>query len=212
MAEIVIFALQQANYECEHVLSAESALTALKGRKFDALVCDVNLDKKSGLDLYREVRNHKLHVGPFFFMTGQSVDWSFLSHGGLAPGPEPVIFYKPFSVSRMIAGLNQHLRGQPSVAPQRPSIPARVESAGHVVAPSEPLDLAKIRHDLCNKMMVATESVQIALLLLDRQRGDRPGGDDVSVRLQTSMQVMDEINATLDAWRTATKRSDDESN
>jgi len=66
--DLLVSLLRSNNYDCEATSSAEKGLRLLKQKHFDLVLSETKLEKKSGLELLREVRKN-FPVLPVFLMT-----------------------------------------------------------------------------------------------------------------------------------------------
>jgi CheY-like chemotaxis protein len=70
--ELVRYLLESAGAQVTTAASAEAALNALKGEKFDLMISDIGLQDQDGLELMREVRarGHRGAELPAIALTG----------------------------------------------------------------------------------------------------------------------------------------------
>jgi CheY-like chemotaxis protein len=102
---------------CEVVTSGETAVERLKGRDYDAIICDVRLPGIDGPALYAWIAQHRPHLGArTAFVTGDTLGQA--SERFLAQAQRPLL-EKPFlpaDVRRLIDELLSTGNGQGSTA------------------------------------------------------------------------------------------------
>ena len=101
MAHAVKVALKQANYAVDLVYNAEDALESLKVTSYDVMVLDVNLPKKSGLELVKDMRRSEIKT-PVLMLTAQDTIKQKVE--GLNSGADDYLV-KPFDLEELLARL-----------------------------------------------------------------------------------------------------------
>lgn len=111
--------LRNEGYAVETAYDGESGLARASNERFDAIILDVMLPRKSGLDVCRDLRQRGVTT-PLIMLTarGQIVDKVV----GLKLGADDYLT-KPFEMSELLARLEALLRRAPSV----PEPPASTE-------------------------------------------------------------------------------------
>ncbi|MEJ7727646.1 MAG: response regulator [Polyangiaceae bacterium] len=103
--QVVSDLLESAGYEVATASDGEAALRNLRAREPDAVVLDVMLPHKSGLDVVREMRSDPaLARTPVVLMT--AVPWSTDAE----PAHGCVVVHKPFTVERLLGAIEGLLR------------------------------------------------------------------------------------------------------
>ena len=110
--EVVQDGLASRGMQVHGVATSEAALSYLAGNKCDILLCDYNLPKMNGDQLFERLREQQGSAAPrFVFMTGELFEPSVLNRYrelGAA------VLQKPFRISALAALLADLLQPQPS--------------------------------------------------------------------------------------------------
>jgi two-component system alkaline phosphatase synthesis response regulator PhoP len=144
--------LRNEGYTVETSVDGESGLARATNERFDAIILDVMLPRKSGLDVCRDLRQRGITT-PLIMLTarGQIVDKVV----GLKLGADDYIT-KPFEMSELLARLEALLRRAPS-ATDPPTVPSDVYQFGpvrvnfrraEVESNSEPIELSALEFRL----------------------------------------------------------------
>jgi two-component system alkaline phosphatase synthesis response regulator PhoP len=106
--------LRNEGYAVETSYDGETALARATNERFDAIILDVMLPRKSGFDVCRDLRQRGVST-PLIMLTarGQIVDKVV----GLKLGADDYLT-KPFEMSELLARLEALLRRAPAPAPQ----------------------------------------------------------------------------------------------
>ena len=100
--------LAPRGHEIDMVTDGESALTRVKEKDFDIIICDYHLPKMDGRSLYEKVRQYKeREAKKFFFITGSSLDESmshFFSENKLR------CLMKPFTAEDLLSLIDSKLK------------------------------------------------------------------------------------------------------
>lgn len=217
MVDIILFGLSSAGYNGVHASDATKAFSLLASRKFGAIICDINLNtKKTGIDIYHDIERQGLHEGLFIFVTGNSIDWTKIERTENSKKPKPLIFFKPITMSRIILSLNEHCR------PNRFNVQLKPEklspSSSDKIVPAKNTEekppraaiLLDIRHEIANKVMIASENAEIAILLLNKPESESAmTKNDSMVRLQRAVAALDRVANLIDDWRNLDQKAGD---
>src|ERR687884_2243416 len=105
--------LRNEGYIVETAYDGETGLARASNERFDAIILDVMLPRKSGFDVCRDLRQRGV-VTPLIMLTarGQIVDKVV----GLKLGADDSLT-KPFEMSELLARLEALLRRAPAAAP-----------------------------------------------------------------------------------------------
>ncbi len=101
LGKAVRVVLQQAGYAVDWVLTGEEALEHLVQTSYDAMVLDINLPGKSGLDVLQDMRRHK-NTLPVLALTAR--DTTSQRVEGLDAGADDYLI-KPFDIDELLARL-----------------------------------------------------------------------------------------------------------
>lgn len=98
---ILGFELKTLGHEVHTFLSALDAKNFFEaGNTVDAIVCDFQMPKMSGLEMYKWVKAHEFN-GPFYILTGEpTMDQELILKEGIQD-----IFFKPDDLKRLISTL-----------------------------------------------------------------------------------------------------------
>ena len=102
-------ALSEAGYHTQVVSHGDAALGALRNRTFDALVLDLMLPRRSGLDVCRDLRSEGMDLPVLFISARDSVADKV---AGLDSGADDYVA-KPFEMEELLARLRALLRRRP---------------------------------------------------------------------------------------------------
>jgi DNA-binding response OmpR family regulator len=96
--------LSKAGYEVKEAADGEQAMVQLKKDRFDVLICDIMMPKKSGWEVLKEVRlNPETREIPVIVLTAKNEDDDMFK--GYELGATYYIT-KPFTKSQLFFGLN----------------------------------------------------------------------------------------------------------
>jgi DNA-binding response OmpR family regulator len=96
--------LGNAGYEVKEASDGEQAIEQLKKDRFDLLICDIMMPKKSGWEVLKEVRsNPKTSEIPVIVLTAKNEDTNMFK--GYELGASYYIT-KPFTKAQLLFGLN----------------------------------------------------------------------------------------------------------
>lgn len=112
IAEAIKQALKDESYAVDWVNDAEMALATLKSQEYGLVLLDLNLPKRSGLDILRELRTIKITVPVIIITARDSVDDRI---HGLDLGADDYLI-KPFVMTELFARIRAVTRRQQSSA------------------------------------------------------------------------------------------------
>lgn len=112
IAEAIQQALKDESYAVDWVNDAEMALATLKSQEYGLALLDLNLPKRSGLDILRELRTIKITVPVIIITARDSVDDRI---NGLDLGADDYLI-KPFVMTELFARIRAVTRRQQSSA------------------------------------------------------------------------------------------------
>jgi DNA-binding response OmpR family regulator len=110
---IVKSALERASHTVDHVSSAEDGQAAMSSMSYDAVVLDLNLPDRDGLEVLRKLRRANNAV-PVLILSGRSKTADRII--GLEAGGDDYL-PKPFDASELVARVRALLRRPSSLAP-----------------------------------------------------------------------------------------------
>ncbi len=181
LADVISFTLRRAGFE---VLLAHDGITALERFEVDApsiVVLDVELPRRDGLTVCREIR--AVSDTPIIMLTVRDDDEDVVK--GLGLGADDYIT-KPFSPAQLVARTQAVLRRT-----GRDNLPRQLAFAGlslnperHtlVQADQEPVQLTQLEFKLMETLVLNSEQVLPTNTLIDRVWG--PGGGDKAMLKQ----------------------------
>jgi DNA-binding response OmpR family regulator len=103
--------LGNAGYEVKEASDGEQAIEQLKKDRFDLLICDIRMPKKSGWEVLKEVRsNPETSEIPVIVLTAKNEDTDMFK--GYELGASYYIT-KPFTKSQLLFGLNMIFNQEP---------------------------------------------------------------------------------------------------
>ncbi len=106
LADALRQALQDASYAVDGVHDGETALNAIESHEYDAVLLDLALPRKSGLEVLRALRNRRNAV-PVIIVTARDAVEERVT--GLDLGADDYVL-KPFDVDELLARLRAVLR------------------------------------------------------------------------------------------------------
>ncbi len=106
LADALRQALQDATYATDWVDDGEAAADAIGSHDYDAVLLDLTLPRKSGLDVLREVRQRRNGVPMIIITARDAVDERV---AGLDLGADDYVL-KPFDIDELLARLRAVLR------------------------------------------------------------------------------------------------------
>lgn len=218
MADIITLTLQQNGFEAAVVSSFEDAVRQMTKSKFLAIICDVNLgsDKYNGMDIFREA-SKGLHRNFFIFITGDSFDRSKFQRYLMPGTPEPQVLFKPFSIGRITSAIQNYTQEQkrqeskiasassfvPNASAASPHQTQEVSTPKRLTPEEYPRKMREIRHNLANKVMIASENTRMVKSNLSKLATDIPNDKvaELEKRLETALKNFEMINHLLSDWR-----------
>ena len=73
IAELVIDMLGMEGYDVDTATNGNEALQRLEGQRYDLIITDLHMPKLDGSNLYRELRQRKVHpLNKIIFLTGST--------------------------------------------------------------------------------------------------------------------------------------------
>jgi len=110
--EIVEEGLSARGVKTDGAGSSEEALSHLAANSYDVVLCDVNLPRLSGAELFRRLRSQSVNQAPqFVFMSGDLIDGDAMKD--IRENGARVI-QKPFHISALVSLLTEILKPHPS--------------------------------------------------------------------------------------------------
>lgn len=105
MRQVVGKALTGAGYEVDAAVDGRDGLSKLDGKKFDAIITDLNMPNMNGIELIKEAKkNAKNRFTPIIMLTTEAGD--DLKQQGRAAGAK-VWVVKPFKPDQLITVLKK---------------------------------------------------------------------------------------------------------
>lgn len=105
MREMVSFTLKNAGFEVTEAEDGEDAIGKLGGNKYDVIITDLNMPKKNGIELIKELRaNPDYKFTPILMLTTESDD-SKKTEGKAAGATGWIV--KPFNPDKLIQVVNK---------------------------------------------------------------------------------------------------------
>jgi len=102
LSKVVADYLELADFQCEHIPSAEQALELVKHNKYDIIVTDVNMHRMSGFDFCRKLREYLVDA-PVIMLTSRSTLDD--KEQGFSAGADDYIS-KPFELKELLLRIN----------------------------------------------------------------------------------------------------------
>ncbi len=181
LADVISFTLRRAGFE---VLLAYDGVTALERFHTDApsiVVLDLELPRKDGLTVCREIRTTS--DTPIIMLTVRDGDEDVVK--GLGMGADDYIT-KPFSPAQLVARAQAVLRrtGRDSLPKQLVFAGVALNSERHTLSQpdQEPVQLTQLEFKLMETLVLNSEQVVHTSTLIDRVWG--PGGGDKAMLKQ----------------------------
>lgn len=180
LADVIAFTLRRAGFE---VLLAHDGVAALERFQVDApsiLVLDLELPRKDGLTVCREIR--AMSDVPIIMLTVRDSDEDVVK--GLGLGADDYIT-KPFSPTQLIARMQAVLRRT-----GRDTLPRQLAFAGLTLDPErhtlsqpdqQPVQLTQLEFRLMETLVLNSEQVLPVTTLIDRVWGP-DGGDKAMLK------------------------------
>ena len=181
LADVISFTLRRAGFE---VLLAHDGVTALERFQADVpsiIVLDLELPRKNGLEVCREIR--AVSDTPIIMLTVRDGDEDVVK--GLGLGADDYIT-KPFSPAQLVARTQAVLRRT-----GRDTLPRQLAFAGLTLNPErhtlsqtnhEPVQLTQLEFKLMETLVLNSEQVLPTNTLIDRVWG--PSGGDKAMLKQ----------------------------
>jgi DNA-binding NtrC family response regulator len=112
MRDLLVGLLADAGIDAEGVADGSEALARIAARRFDAVISDVQMPRKGGLELLRELHLSRPAL-PVILMTGLSS--GVISRVALASGAFELL-RKPFQLREVLASLRRAFDAEVQVA------------------------------------------------------------------------------------------------
>jgi two-component system copper resistance phosphate regulon response regulator CusR len=113
LADMLMRSLRERGYAVDLAADGESAVVQAAVNSYDAIILDVGLPRKSGVDVSREIRRRGFHV-PILMLTARDTLADRVT--GLDAGADDYLT-KPFELEELHARLRALLRRMPSLLP-----------------------------------------------------------------------------------------------
>lgn len=110
MREILEDSLQLFNSEVHCASTIKDALEVLANESIDAVICEDQLERGTGLELLMRMKNCELDI-PFALMTGS--EWNLCREAVFEAGVR-VVFEKPFGLDDFLEGMRVILSNCPT--------------------------------------------------------------------------------------------------
>lgn len=155
LADLVIRSLREQGYAVDHATDGESAIVEAAVNPYDAIVLDVHLPRRSGIEVCAEIRR-RLNRVPILMLTARDAVKDRVA--GLDAGADDYLT-KPFDLSELHARVRALLRRMPEMAPQ-------VIAVGDLT-----VDLAAQRAERAGRALPLTTKEYVLLEYLARNAG-----------------------------------------
>ena len=113
LADLLVRSLREAGYAVDQTADGDSAIVQAAVNPYDAIVLDVGLPRKTGLEVSLEIRRRGMHV-PILMLTARDSLRDRVT--GLDAGADDYLT-KPFELDELHARLRALLRRMPSTLP-----------------------------------------------------------------------------------------------
>lgn len=114
LADLVVRSLREEGYAVDHAADGDSAIVQAAVNPYDAIVLDVQLPRRSGIEVCAEIRRRRNRV-PILMLTARDAVKDRVA--GLDAGADDYLT-KPFDLSELHARVRALLRRMPELAPQ----------------------------------------------------------------------------------------------
>lgn len=155
LADLVMRSLREQGYAVDHATDGESAIVQAAVNPYDAIVLDVHLPRRSGIEVCAEIRRRRNRV-PILMLTARDAVKDRVA--GLDAGADDYLT-KPFDLSELHARVRALLRRMPEMAPQ-------VIAVGDLT-----VDLAAQRAERAGRALALTTKEYVLLEYLARNAG-----------------------------------------
>ena len=155
LADLVVRSLREEGYAVDHAIDGDSAIVQAAVNPYDAIVLDVQLPKRSGIEVCAEIRRRRNRV-PILMLTARDAVKDRVA--GLDAGADDYLT-KPFDLSELHARVRALLRRMPELAPQ-------VITVGDLT-----VDLAAQRAERGGRVLALTTKEYVLLEYLARNAG-----------------------------------------
>src|SRR6185295_12442749 len=113
LADMLVRSLRERGYAVDLAVDGDNAVYQAAVNSYDAIVLDVGLPRKSGVEVSRELRARGMHV-PILMLTARDALADRVT--GLDAGADDYLT-KPFELEELHARLRALLRRMPSLVP-----------------------------------------------------------------------------------------------
>lgn len=114
LADLIVRSLREEGYAVDHSADGDSAIVQAAVNPYDAIVLDVQLPRRSGIEVCAEIRRRRNRV-PILMLTARDAVKDRVA--GLDAGADDYLT-KPFDLSELHARIRALLRRMPELTPQ----------------------------------------------------------------------------------------------
>jgi DNA-binding response OmpR family regulator len=190
LADVIAFTLRRAGFDVMLAHDGVSALDRFRAEAPGVVILDLELPRKSGLDVCRAIRAQS--DTPIIMLTVRDSDEDVVR--GLGMGADDYIT-KPFSPAQLVARAQAVLRrtGQPVVPRRQDFAGARLDPERHTLelAHMPPVPLTQLEYRLMETLILNSEQVLPTATLIDRVWG--PDGGDKAMLKQLVYRLRKKI-------------------
>ncbi len=130
LADLLVRSLRESGYAVDLTADGESAVVQAAVNPYDAIILDIGLPRKTGLDVSREIRRRGMHV-PILMLTARDSLRDRVT--GLDAGADDYLT-KPFELEELHARLRALMRRMPAMVSTLITVAdLTVDSAAHRV-------------------------------------------------------------------------------